>query len=116
MIHIAEVTAKEIEKVHLKRVALLGTKFTMEDEFFKKKLSKFGVETIIPDENDRGFIHQSIFAEMGKGIFLDETKNRYLNIMKRLISQGAEGIIFGCTEIPILIKPKECDFQRSILP
>ncbi len=109
LIHIAEVTAKEIEKTGLKKVGLLGTKFTMEEDFFKGLLAKKGVETIIPENNqDRLFIHETIFNEFGKGIFSGETKEKYLGIIDRLASRGAEGIIFGCTEIPLLLKPEEC--------
>ncbi len=80
----------------------------MEFGFYKNKLSANGIETLIPDSTDRGFINNSIFNELGKGIFLKETKEQYLNIIDKLMEKGAEGIIFGCTEIPLLIKPEEC--------
>lgn len=109
LIHIAEVTAKEIGKAGLKKVGLLGTKITMEESFFKDRLAKRGVETVIPEnENDRLFIHKSIFNELGKGIFSKETKEKYLGIIDQLVSRGAKGIIFGCTEIPLLLKPEDC--------
>ncbi len=107
VIHIAEETAKEIAKQKLKTVGLLGTKFTMEKAFFKERLTKFGIETLIPDEAERDFIHANIFDELGKGIFTSETKNKYLEIIGKLKQKGAEGIIFGCTEIPLLIKKEE---------
>lgn len=108
LIHIAEATAAEIKKRQIKRVGLLGTKFTMEQNFFKEKLSRQQIETLIPEADDREFIHYSIFKEFGKGIFSPETKARYVTIIDKLIEQGAEGIIFGCTEIPMLIKQEDC--------
>lgn len=108
LIHISEATAAEIARKRLKKVALLGTRFTMEFDFFKNKLSANGIETLIPGDIDRDFINNSIFNELGKDIFLQETKERYLDIIGKLVEQGAEGIIFGCTEIPLLIKPQDC--------
>lgn len=109
IIHIAEVTAKEIEKKEISKVGLLGTKITMEQPFYKNKLAKFGIETLIPDESDRNFIHATIFEELGKEIFKNETKKKYLGIIEKLIVQGAKGIIFGCTEIPLLLKQSDCE-------
>ena len=106
IIHIATATALEIEKQKLKKVGLLGTKFTMELDFFKDKLLAKGIEAIIPkSEEDKDFIHTTIFEELGKGLVTDETKKRYLEIANQLIKDGAEGIILGCTEIPLVIKP-----------
>lgn len=106
IIHIASETAVEIEKQQLKKVGLLGTKFTMELDFFKDKLTDKGIETIIPaSQEDRDFIHYTVFEELGRGIVTDETKKRYLEIANELIKNGAEGIILGCTEIPMVIKP-----------
>lgn len=108
IIHIASETAVEIEKQQLKKVGLLGTKFTMELDFFKEKLTDKGIETIIPaSQEDRDFIHYTVFEELGRGIVTDETKKRYLEISNELIKNGAEGIILGCTEIPMVIKPED---------
>lgn len=105
LIHIAEETAIEIQKKEIKKVGLLGTKFTMELDFFKDKLAEKGIETIIPiSEEDKDFIHYTIFEELGRGIATEETKKRYLGIANELIKNGAEGIILGCTEIPLVIK------------
>lgn len=107
VIHIATATAIEIEKQELKKVGLLGTKFTMELDFFKDKLLQKGIEAIIPkSEEDKDFIHTTIFEELGKGIVTSETKKHYLEISNQLIKEGAEGIILGCTEIPLVIKPE----------
>ncbi|MET3027838.1 aspartate/glutamate racemase family protein [Flavobacterium sp. UW10123] len=105
LIHIAEETAIEIQKKELKKVGLLGTKFTMELDFFKDKLAHKGIETIIPEnEEEKDFIHYTIFEELGRGIATEETKKRYIEIASELIKNGAEGIILGCTEIPLVIK------------
>ena len=108
VIHIAEATAGEIEQKGLRKVGLLGTKFTMEMDFFKKKLSARHIDTIIPPDADREFIHATIFDELGKGIFQESTKHRYLEIIGALESNGAEGVVLGCTEIPLLIKQTDC--------
>lgn len=107
IIHIATVTATEIKKKGLKKVGLLGTRFTMERDFYKAKLSEQGIEAIIPADDDRGFIHYTIFEELGKNILKEESKQRYLTIIKNLVKEGAEGIILGCTEIPLLIKQED---------
>ena len=107
IIHIAEATANEIRKKDINIIALLGTKFTMEEDFFKLKLAEKGIGTIIPDEDDRNFIHDSIFNELAKDIINPDTKKRYISIIDKLISKGAEGVILGCTEIPLLIKQED---------
>ncbi len=105
VIHIAVETAAEIQKQQLKKVGLLGTKFTMELDFFKDKLKEKGIEAIIPESEEvKDFVHYTIFEELGRGIVTDETKKRYLEIADELIKNGAEGIILGCTEIPLVIK------------
>jgi aspartate racemase len=109
LIDITDATAGEISKQNLKRVALLGTKFTMENDFYKKKLWQYGIETMIPGDEERDFIHESIFAEFGKTIYAPETKRKYLEIIENLHDQGAEGVIFGCTEIPLILKPEDCN-------
>lgn len=110
IIHIAAATAKAIKEKGLKKIGMLGTRFTMERDFFRTKLEGEGIEMLIPDDDDRGFIHYTIFEELGRGIFTWETKQRYISIMQKLIAAGAEGIIAGCTEIPLLIKPEEVNF------
>lgn len=108
IIHIATVTAVEIQKKGIKKVGLLGTKFTMELDFFKDKLTAKGIEAIIPkNQEDKDFIHVTVFEELGRGLVTPETKKRYLEIANQLIKEGAEGIILGCTEIPLVIKPQD---------
>ena len=108
VIHIAEAVAGVIKNKGLKKVALLGTKYTMQMDFYKKKLAVKNIETIIPGSNEIEFLNNSIYSEFSKGIFLPETKQQYLRIINDLIQQGAEGFILGCTEIPILIKQEDC--------
>lgn len=103
VIHIAEATAKEITKKGLKKVALLGTKYTMEKDFFKDILLSFGIETIIPEAQDRQEIHRVIYDELSKGDIRTTSKENYINIIKKQIKNGAEGVVLGCTEIPLLI-------------
>ena len=79
----------------------------MEKDFFTSRLSAKDIETIIPDEDDRAFIHASIFDELGRGIVTNEIKSRYLKIISELIEKGAEGIILGCTELPLVVKPSD---------
>ena len=107
VIHIAEATAKQILKKEIKKVALLGTKYTMEKTFYTDVLSGFGIETIIPDLDDRNEVHRVIYDELSKGKTTSESKEIYLNIIKKLVSLGAEGVILGCTEIPLLIEQKD---------
>ncbi len=110
IIHIATATALEIKKVGLKKIGLLGTKFTMEYDFFKSKLNEQGIEALIPAKtSDKDFVHNTIFEELGKGIIQEETKKRYLSIIEDLKNNGAEGIIAGCTEIPLIIKESDID-------
>lgn len=107
IIHIAVETAAAITGKNIKKVGLLGTKYTMELDFFTSKLKDAGIEAIIPNEDDRQFIHNTIFEELSKGLVTDETRKRYITISQKLIGQGAEGIILGCTEIPLVIKPED---------
>jgi aspartate racemase len=108
LIHITDATAQEILRQGLKKVALLGTRFTMDNDFYRERLARFGIEAIIPNDDERTFIHWSIFEELGKDIFTNETKQKYLEIIENLSARGAEGVIFGCTEIPMLLKPEDC--------
>ncbi len=105
VIHIADAVAAAINKQGLKKVALLGTKYTMQLDFYKDYLKAKGIEVIIPGAADIEYINNSIYEEFSKNIFLPATKEQYLRIMNGMIQQGAEGFILGCTEIPILIKP-----------
>lgn len=110
IIHIAEATAIQIENQNIKKVGLLGTLYTMEQDFYKKKLAIKGIETIIPEKKDRLFINRIIIKELFNNILNPESKARFLRIITDLKKKGAGGIILGCTEIPLLIKPDDIDF------
>lgn len=103
-LHIAEATAQEIQKQGIKKVALLGTKFTMEKDFYKSILiNDFGIEVLIPTEEERDIVHNIIYNELVQGVIKDESREQYKTIIHNLAQQGAEGVILGCTEIPLLI-------------
>ena len=107
VIHIAEATSNSILEKNIKKVALLGTKYTMEKDFFIDVLTSFGIETIIPEQEERALIHNVIYNELASGIIDPISKEKYLIIIDKLIKSGAEGIILGCTEIPLLIQQRD---------
>ena len=109
VIHIAEAVAKDILRNGLRKVGLIGTKYTMQLGFYTDHLAKYGIETIIPEQADIDFINYTIYNEFSRNIFSAETKATYLKIISKLKVQGIEGIIGGCTEIPILISQSELD-------
>lgn len=109
LIHIADSTAVKIVKDGVRKVALLGTAFTMEQDFYKGRLTeKFGLEVIVPNEVDRSAIHDIIYQELCLGIIKEESKQTYLKIINSLKQQGAEAVILGCTEITLLISQDDC--------
>ncbi|HNW89432.1 MAG TPA: aspartate/glutamate racemase family protein [Bacteroidales bacterium] len=109
MIHIAEVTLKEVQKNNFTKVGLLGTKPAMELDFYKNIFHENGVEIIIPDAEERNFIHGVIFKELFLGIINEDSRNKMTAIMEKLADDGAQGVILGCTEIPLLIKQEHTD-------
>lgn len=109
-LHIADATAQEIKKHRFSKVGLLGTKFTMEGDFLKGRLQeKHKIETIIPDQQARERVHTIIYEELIKGIFTENSRQEYLRIIQQLAADGAEGVILGCTEIPLLVSSKDTD-------
>ena len=104
LIHIASVTATEISTKGLSKVALLGTRYTMLFDFYKNALAEQGIETLIPMATQIDFINTAIYSELAINQFLPETKKGFLEVIEDLVKAGAEGIILGCTEIPLLIK------------
>ncbi|OCL26673.1 aspartate racemase [Orenia metallireducens] len=112
LLHIADATADEIKAKQMNRVGLLGTKFTMEQDFYKKRLKeKYGIDVIIPAEEEREIIHNVIFKELVSGFIKNESRDKFKEIITNLKNNGAEGVILGCTEIPLLIKEED-----SIIP
>lgn len=107
-LHIAEATGKKIKQQNIKKVLLLGTKFTMEKDFFKQILKDdFDIEVLIPNETDREIVHQIIYNELVHGKITTNSKTTFKRIINDSIKNGAEGVILGCTEIPLLIKNKD---------
>ncbi|MFM8425559.1 MAG: aspartate/glutamate racemase family protein [Chloroflexota bacterium] len=104
-LHIADATAEKIIASGIKRIGLLGTRFTMEHDFYKGRLiNNFGLDVLIPEKTDRDIIHRVIYEELVLGKIVDASRTEYQRIMSDLLAKGAEGIILGCTEIELLIK------------
>ncbi len=111
-LHISDATGRAISQHNMSRVALLGTRYTMEQDFYRGRLTQqFAIETLIPEADDRQRINQIIFDELCLGRFTDASRDYYLQVIQRLAEQGAEGVIFGCTEIGLLVPA-----ERSPLP
>ena len=108
VLHIADFTGAAISKDQIQKVGLLGTRFTMEGDFYKKRLKdNYDIEVIIPEDADRQIIHDIIYNELCLGIIKDDSRQKYIDIINKLCANGAEGIILGCTEIPLLIKQSD---------
>ena len=108
LLHIADVTAEEIKSKKMTTVGLLGTRFTMEEDFYRERLKrKHGFEVIIPDERERETIHSILYNELCLGEIKDMSKETFRRIIDNLSQRGAEGVILGCTEIPLLVEQKD---------
>lgn len=106
VLHIADPTGEKVNKSGIKNIALLGTKYTMEQNFYRERLKKkYGLNVIIPNETEREEINSVIFEELCAGKFYSKSRERFIQIINRLVEEeGAQGVILGCTEIPLLIK------------
>lgn len=102
-LHIGDATARAVCGARVERVALLGTRYTMEQDFYRARLSAHGLDVIVPDADERAVIHEVIYAELVRGIVSDDSRRRYLEIIERLVADGAGGVIAGCTEIELLV-------------
>jgi aspartate racemase len=108
-IHIADATGEEISRKGLKKVGLLGTRYTMEGDFYKHRLTeKYGLSVLIPPDGKRGIVNDVIFNELCLGVIKPSSRDQFMEIIRELVARGAEGIILGCTEIPMLIKQSDC--------
>lgn len=108
LVHLADATGELVKERELKKIGLLGTKFTMEQDFYKGRLAeKFGLEVIVPEERDREIVHRVIYDELCLGAIKSSSKQHYLEIIKKMIESGVGGIILGCTEIPLLVKQED---------
>ena len=110
LLHIADATAERIKEQGLRKPGLLGTKFTMEEDFYKKRLKeKYNLDVMIPSNTDREIIDSVIYNELCLGIIRQSSKEKFKDIIRRLVSNGADGLILGCTEIPLLISQKDVE-------
>ena len=108
IIHIADATAEQLVSDGVSKVGLLGTRFTMEQDFYKTRLSdKYGISVLVPEQEQQQIIHQVIYNELCQGVIKSESKKQYLAIINQLFKQGAQAIILGCTEIAMLIKQED---------
>ncbi|HET7657727.1 MAG TPA: aspartate/glutamate racemase family protein [Bacillales bacterium] len=109
VLHIADPTIETIMARDLSKVGLLGTKYTMEQDFYKNRFVEKGIEVLVPEQADRTEVNKIIFEELCRGIVLDASRTRLMKMIEKLVGAGAEGIILGCTEITLLIKPEHCN-------
>ena len=109
ILHIADSTAKQIQKSKISTVGLLGTKYTMEQDFYKTRIETNGIKVLIPSEEDRKVINKVIYEELCLGEIQQSTREYYKKVIKGLVDDGAEGIILGCTEIGLLVKPEDSE-------
>jgi aspartate racemase len=108
LLHIADATAEEIKHAGLRKVGLLGTRFTMEQEFYKDRLrDKHGLDVLIPNDVDRVTVHRIIYEELCQGKVLDDSREHYRRIIRSLVDRGVQAVILGCTEISMLVGPKD---------
>lgn len=108
-LHIADATAEKIVAAGIKRIGLLGTRFTMEHDFYKGRLiNNFGLDVLVPAKTDRDIVHRVIYEELVLGKIVKSSRREYIRIMNELLENGAEGVILGCTEIELLIKDGDC--------
>ncbi len=108
LIHLIDATAGEIRRSGIGTVGLLGTRLTMERDFYAKRLNAAGIDVLVPEKDEREFIHRTIHEELVQSVFHDKSREGFLAIMRGLGSRGAQGIVLGCTEIPLLVEPGRC--------
>lgn len=111
LLNIAEPTARAVTSAGIERIALLGTAFTMEQRFYRQVLEEAGLEVLVPDEQEHAQVYQIIYQELCQGKVDPQSRALYQQIIQRLSERGAQGVILGCTEITLLIKP-----EHSSLP
>lgn len=107
LLHIGDVTAARVLDAGLSQVGLLGTAFTMEQTFYRDRLAAHGIRTVVPDAADRADVHRIIFDELVRGVVSDASRDVYGGVIERLVAEGAEGVVLGCTEIELLIGPAD---------
>ncbi|MDO7484809.1 aspartate/glutamate racemase family protein [Peribacillus sp. NPDC096448] len=109
ILHIADSTAKQIQKSKISTVGLLGTKYTMEQDFYRTRIESNGIKVLLPNDEDRKVINKVIYEELCLGEIQQSSRDHYKKVIKGLVDDGAEGIILGCTEIGLLVKPEDSE-------
>ena len=109
LLHLADATAAEVARAGVGRVGLLGTAFTMEQDFYRGRLEQAGLEVLVPDDQGRADVHRVIYDELCHGVVREGSRRRFVEVIHELVRQGAQGIILGCTEIELLISPDEAE-------
>lgn len=107
LVHLADATAAAVRARGLRRVGLLGTAFTMEQDFYRGRLAAGGVEVLVPDARGRGLVHRVIYEELCRGVVREESRTAYRAVIEELVGAGAEGVVLGCTEIELLVGPED---------
>jgi aspartate racemase len=108
MLNVVDVTAAAVHAADVSRVALLGTRFTMEEPFYRDRLADHGVSVLVPSAEDRRVVHDVIYEELVHGEIREESRATYHAIIERMVDRGAQGVILGCTEIELLVEPADC--------
>ncbi len=109
LLHLADVTADAVRHAGLEKVALLGTRFTVEQPFYADRLRSHGIAVLVPDDEDRTTVHDVIYDELVLGVVRDESRAAYVDVVRRLADRGAGGVVLGCTEIELLLGPDDVD-------
>ena len=109
LLHIADPTAAAVKAAGIERVGLLGTAFTMEQDFYRGRLAqRHGLEVLVPEAEDRALVHRVIYDELVAGVVREQSRAAYRDVLARLVARGAQGVILGCTEIMLLVRPEDC--------
>jgi aspartate racemase len=108
MLHIVDVTAEAIRAAGATTTGVLGTRFTMEEPFYRDRLADHGIRVLVPSEEDRRIVHDVIYGELVHGVVRSESRAAYDGVIERLAARGAEGVVLGCTEIELLVDPEQC--------
>jgi aspartate racemase len=119
LLHIADPTAEKIKAAGINKIGLLGTRFTMDEAFYRGRLTdKHGLTVLLPSQADRDVVHRVIYDELVLGVIKEDSRKEYARIMASMVDDGAQGIILGCTEIGLLVKPEDSDvplFDTTLL-
>ena len=109
LLHLGDVTADAVRRAGLDTVGLLGTAFTMSQDFYRGRLEAHGLTVLVPDEEDQALVHRVIYDELCRGVVLEESRRAYVEVIDRLVERGARGVILGCTEIELLVQEGDVD-------